>query len=160
MDFSFLLIAAVCLAIGGIKRAFLWVVFGEFLVSVLFVAYRDALPFAAWFIAFAVMNCAFVGLVMWTGHRFAREYAATLLVSAVVSVIVSIGYVIGWKYPYDMRPFVMAGLCTYQLWLAANDAGVVRGTLSGAARGLFAARFGRGGRFGFGHSSGRLGHKG
>jgi hypothetical protein len=156
MDYALLTIAVGCWIAGGIRRPFLRLVAAEFAVCVALVAGQGWFPADYWFLAFALVNCAFAWLMVRLGHRLSREYAATLLLSAVLAVLVFIGYVIQWRAPYDARGAVMAVICTYQLWLAANDAGTVQGTLTGAARGIFAACAGRGRRAVAGYSSGNL----
>lgn len=144
MDYALTIMAISCLLLGGIRRPFLQLVAAEFFVCTVLVACRGLFASDWWFLAFALVNCAFAWAVLGLGHRLSKEYAITLLVSASWAALVFVGYMIDWRAPYDMRFGLMVLICAYQIWLAANDAGAVRGTLSGALHGLFAA--GPGGR--------------
>lgn len=148
MDYALTIMAISCLLLGGIRRPFLQLVAVEFFVCTVLVACRDQVPVDWWFFAFSLINCAFAWVVLDLEHRLSQEYAITLLVSASWAALVFVGYQMHWRGPYDTRFWPMVLICAYQIWLAANDAGAVRGTLSGAVRGIFAT--GPGGRRGVG----------
>lgn len=142
MDLVFVGIAAVCLLLAGRRRSlFLWLVLAEFGISMSWMLLPVGDPW--WFFAYAGQNCLFVCLVMLTRHRLAREYAGTLIASALIATLVFIEFYTGGATIHGARPVLMACICTYQLWLAATGAGLMEGTPLEAARGIAARRTGR-----------------
>ncbi|WKT59123.1 hypothetical protein Q2E61_09300 [Microbulbifer thermotolerans] len=150
MDWIFVSVAAACVLLARGWPVFLWLVLMEFVVAALWIVLP--IPDPWWFLAYAAQNCAFVCAVMTANHGLSREYAITLILSAVISVCVFCEYFVDSSLIYGIRPALMAAICTYQLWLAAVGAGLADGTLLEAIRGVCARGNGRIGRSG-GHYS-------
>ncbi|MFD1216401.1 hypothetical protein [Microbulbifer celer] len=134
MDLIFIGLAVACALLAGGRSPFLWLIAAEFAVSAAWINLPVGDPW--WFLAYAGQNCVFVWLVMKVRHRLAREYAATLILSALLSTAVFCEFFVGASVVYAARPALMTWLCIYQLWLSAVGAGMAEGTIREAIHGV------------------------
>ena len=155
MDLIFIGLAVICALLAGGRSPFLWLIAAEFAVSAAWINLPIGDPW--WFLAYAGQNCLFVWLVMQSGHRLAREYAGTLILSALLSTAAFCEYFVGSTAVYGARPALMAWLCVYQLWLAAVGAGLADGTVVEAVNGVRSRSSGRLRRPGLDHPARDMG---
>jgi hypothetical protein len=96
---------------------------------------------------------------MFTRDRLAREYSGTLIASGLVATSIFIETHIGYEWIYNAHTVLMSVICSYQLLLAANAAGLMEGTPMEAARGVFTRSDGRGRRPSIDSTSRNMGGK-
>lgn len=146
MDLIFIGLAIACALLAGGRSPFLWLIAAEFAISAAWINLPVGDPW--WFLSYAGQNCVFVWLVMQVRNQLAREYAVTLIASALLSTATFCESYIGGTAVHSARPALMAWLCVYQLWLAATGAGLVEGSpwraCRGAARRCYSRRRGAG----------------
>lgn len=146
VDLVFVGLAAACVMLARAPSVFLWAVLAEFGVTAAWAHFPAGDPW--WFLSYACLNCAFAWRITPLAGELSREFSWTLIGSATLAVAVFIEFFAGGGWLHGARPGIMAGICLYQIWLAAVGAGLVEGTLMGAARGVFARGGGRFGRSG------------